>query len=253
MQKGTIMEDENTLFDDVQEGFVDPDEEAEEVETEVDTEDEEGEAVHRQSAEENAKFASFRRDTEAARAEAAKAKRQNDVLLKALEGFGYTGSPEEIADLLVAANTEMSVEEARAEREKKEQRDVELEKVKSQNKQLTDIAIQKLMADDLAKIQAVYPDVKSLTALGKGFFDAMKVTHDPVLSYEIIAAKKNVPKKQTAETKEHFVKTAGRSGITHEAEIPGNELATWQDSFPNDSMSQLKTRYNRALKRQEGA
>jgi hypothetical protein len=140
-----------------------------------------------QSAEENARFAAARREAETrARAEQAKTER----LLQALKGYGYEGDPDAIADALMAQTQGISQEEARAQREAQEQAESEWNQIKGETEFYKKIAIQKMMADDLAKIQSVYPEVKSLQELGNEFFSVLGATKDPLLAYDVINAKK---------------------------------------------------------------
>lgn len=187
------MEDFNT-FDDVQEQVVDA------PETEPDTSEvaEVGEDINVptteaepsapvQSAEENAKFAELRRKYEA---EQKAIKSQNDRLMAALSQYGYEGSPEEIADALMAQTQGISQEEAKAQREAQEKAETERLQMQSETEFYKKIAIEKLMNDDLKTIQSVYPEVKSLNELGEEFFNLLGATRDPILSYEALQAKK---------------------------------------------------------------
>ena len=171
-------------------------EEAEEVIVEEPEEPIEEVAKPQQSAEENSKFADIRRKYES---ENRKMKAEFDRLLDSLKGYGYEGSPQEIADALYAQNNGVSQEEAKAIREKEESALREKEELQSEIEMYKSLAIQKLMADDLAAIQKVYPEVKDLNELGEEFFSTLKALgegRDPVLAYEIIKAKKEATTKK---------------------------------------------------------
>ena len=144
-------------------------------------------AKPRQNAEENSKYAEARRQAEA---EAKAVKAQNERLLQALGQYGYDGTPDEIADAILAQTKGISVEEATAQREAQEKADLEKQTLLSETEFYKKIAIEKMMADDLAKIKSVYPDVKSLEELGNEFFSLLGATKDPLLSYEAVQAKK---------------------------------------------------------------
>lgn len=144
-------------------------------------------APSQQSAEENSKYAEARRQAET-KAKALEA--QNNRLLEALGIYGYEGSPEEIADQIMAQSQGIPVEEAQAQREQREQIDAEKLQAQSEAEYYKNIAMEKLMADDLAKINSVYPDVKSLQDLGPEFISVLGATKDPLLAYEVINAKK---------------------------------------------------------------
>lgn len=189
------METEN-MVNDMQEQIVDapiPEEvqsEAEQVESTTETtEIQEGVAKPQQTREENAAIAAARREAEQ---QARALKAQNDRLMQALSQYGYQGSPEEIADALMAQTQGISQEEARAQREAAEQAEAERIAREGETEFYKNIAIEKMMADDLSKIKEVYPDVKvkHLKELGNEFFSALNATNDPVLAYDVIQAKK---------------------------------------------------------------
>ena len=140
-----------------------------------------------QSAEENSRYAEARRQAEA---EAKAIKAQNDRLMQALKPFGYEGSPDEIADAIMAQTQGISVEEAQARRETQERAEAERTQMQSETEFYRNIAIQKLMADDLRTLQTVYPEVKNLEGLGNEFFSLLGATKDPLLAYEAVQAKK---------------------------------------------------------------
>lgn len=153
-------------------------------------------AKPQQSAEENSKFAEIRRKYES---ENRKMKAEFDRLLDSLKGYGYEGSPQEIADALYAQNNGVSQEEAKAIREKEESALREKEEMQSEIEMYKSLAIQKLMADDLTAIQKVYPEVKDLNELGDEFFSTLKALgegRDAVLAYEIVKAKKDATTKK---------------------------------------------------------
>jgi hypothetical protein len=140
-----------------------------------------------QSAEENARFAAARREAES-QAKALKA--QNDRLMQALGQYGYQGSPEDIADALFAQSQGISVEEATAQRQAAEAENAKYQQLESQLETYRPLAIKALMAEDLAKVQTVNPEVKNLDDLGSDFFALMGALHDPILAYDALQAKK---------------------------------------------------------------
>ena len=97
-------------------------------------------AKPQQSAEENSKFAEIRRKYES---ENRKMKAEFDRLLDSLKGYGYEGSPQEIADALYAQNNGVSQEEAKAIREKEESALREKEEMQSEIEMYKSLAIQK--------------------------------------------------------------------------------------------------------------
>lgn len=189
------MEDFNVL-DDTQETVVEsqePEATTSEVteteETQVETETVVEETRPRQSAEENAKFAAARRQAEA---EARAIKAQNERLLQALAGYGYEGSPEEIADALIAQQQGISTEEARAQREAIEAENAKYNQLQSEVETYKSLAIEKLKSDDLAKLKSAYPEdkevqkLKSIDELGDEFFSLLSATKDPELAYDAL-------------------------------------------------------------------
>lgn len=140
-----------------------------------------------QSVEDNAKFAAARREAES---KAKEVQAKNDRLMSALSQFGYQGDPDEIADALFAQTQGISVEEATAQRQAQEAENAKYQELQTQVDIYRPLAVQKLMADDLAKIQTVNPEVKSLDELGNDFFALMGALHDPILAYDALQAKK---------------------------------------------------------------
>lgn len=189
------MEDFNT-FDDVQTDVVDQsttEAETSEVTETVENTEPVVEPAKPQSAEENSKFAEIRRKYEA---EQKAIKAQNDRLLQALKGYGYEGSPEEIADALVASQQGISQEEARAQREEQERYLSEIQQKDSELELFKSIAKEKLMADDLNKLKSAFTEdkkiqsLKSIEELDQEFFVLLGATRDPVLAYDAYTAKR---------------------------------------------------------------
>lgn len=193
------MEDILNTVNDVQEAVVEP-QEAEATTSEVvegeetQVETPEAEPVAKvQSAEENARFAEIRRKYEA---EARAVKAQNERLLQALKSYGYEGSPEEIADMLTAQAQGISQEEARAQREAFEAENAKLLELEAQVQTYKSLAIEKLKADDLAKLKSAYPNdqkvqsLKSIDDLGDDFFALMSALKDPTLAYDALMVKR---------------------------------------------------------------
>lgn len=186
--------DENTI-NDVQETVVEsqnPEDvqseagQAETTESAETAESQEGAAKPQQTREENSQFAQARKQAEA---EVKAIKAQNERLLEALKGYGYEGSPEEIADTLLAQMQGISKEEAKAQREQQEKAEADKQKIQSEAEFYKKIAVEKMMADDLAKIQKINPEVKSLNELGEEFGALLGALHDPVLAYDALKAK----------------------------------------------------------------
>lgn len=202
--------DENTL-NDVQETVVESEEVApasEAPETGVETEPVKEEPPAKvQGADENAKYAAARREAET-KAKALEV--QNKRLLDALKGYGYEGSPEEIADNLLAMQKGITPEEAKQQREAEEAKTQEAENTKGELEFYKKLAIEKLMADDLRTLQEVYPEVKSFDEVGEEFMNLLTATHDPVLAYEAVKAKEAKTKKTPPPEMGSVGSTAGK-------------------------------------------
>ena len=100
------------------------------------------------------------------RREAEQLKKQNELLTKTYENFGFKGTPEEIADQAMAHYLEKPVEEIRAERLAKEQEGSLVEELNYYKEQ----EVLRLMNEDLKKIQKLDPTVKSLEELDPRYF-----------------------------------------------------------------------------------
>lgn len=202
--------DENTL-NDVQETVVESEEVApasEAPETGVETEPVKEEPPAKvQGADENAKYAAARREAET---KAKALEIQNKRLLDALKGYGYEGSPEEIADNLLAMQKGITPEEAKQQRESEEAKTQEAENTKGELEFYKKLAIEKLMADDLRTLQEVYPEVKSFDEVGEEFMKLLTATHDPVLAYEAVKAKEAKTKKTPPPEMGSVGSTAGK-------------------------------------------
>lgn len=202
--------DENTL-NDVQETVVESEEVApasEAPETGVETEPVKEEPPAKvQGADENAKYAAARREAET---KAKALETQNKRLLDALKGYGYEGSPEEIADNLLAMQKGITPEEAKQQREAEEAKTQEAENTKGELEFYKKLAIEKLMADDLRTLQEVYPEVKSFDEVGEEFMNLLTATHDPILAYEAVKAKEAKTKKTPPPEMGSVGSTAGK-------------------------------------------
>lgn len=144
-----------------------------------------------QSKEDNARFAAARR----------KAESENQRLLQALEGFGYKGSPQEIADILEAQQTQKPIEQVRAERKAQEQQTARELQTQQELEHYRNIAMQSMVEKGIEKINKAHPEanIKSITDLGQEFIDLISANVDEVMAYEVIQARKartEIPKPQ---------------------------------------------------------
>ena len=157
-----------------------------------------------QSQEDNAKYAAARREAErqlqAEREEKARLEAANQRLMQALKGYGYEGSPEQIADQIEAARTGRDINEIRVEREMYEQQMLEKQRIEAELNELKNFKYSKLIEEDIATIKKAYPDanINSIEDLGQEYINIMRTgTVDSVTAYEILQARKaktEVPK-----------------------------------------------------------
>lgn len=201
---------ENTLPNDVQDSVVEnQDVEPYENTEETGTGENEGVAAPQpsQSEDENAKYAAARRQAEAQARQAEEQARlleeQNQRLLGALGAYGYEGSPDEIADMLMAQTRGISEEEARAIRQAEEARNAEVRKLQTERDSYKKFAIEKFKNDDLQKLKSTYPDdkeiqgIKAIEDLGQDFGSLLGALGDPILAYDALAVKKQRETKPT--------------------------------------------------------
>lgn len=253
-------EDINTL-DDVQESAVEI-QEAEEVTEELEpteevTDSTEEVATPKQSAEENAKYAKARRE-EKARADAlakekAELEAKLNLLEKAVKGYGYEGSAQELADQLIAAQREMTPEQVKAEREAME---AEIQNAVSKHPLVAQAQAQMVQLElekELTKIRRINPNIKSIDDLaGDPKFDKLVIEHGVPLSeaYELLHP---IHTKTTKDTKAHLTGiNTGDVASDGMVEIPSSEIGFYKENFPDKKPSELKEIYNRIIKRQKG-
>lgn len=146
------------------------------------SEPDEAVAPPRQSPEENHQYARLRRQFEAQlRQEQAQRQQMEQMqrqMVTALNGLGYQGGPEDIADALAAQQQNLTVEQLRAQRQAEQQRARELMRqdpeylaAKAQAEQYQEMVYRDLYERDVAEINEHFPDakVKSLDELGEDF------------------------------------------------------------------------------------
>lgn len=205
-----------------------------------------------QTAEQNAFFAEQRRKQEleatrqqlaAVSAEKDRIAKDNQRFISALQGYGYQGSAQEIADQIEASQRQVNPEVVRREREAVEAQT----KAQSTIQEAERIRQEAYFDRDLAEIQRINPNVKSVFDLGERFLQLRAAGIGNLEAYEIVSK----PKAKAAQSsKDHLITTSGGKSSGGLVEIPKSEVEMWKDSFPDDTPTKLKERYNRALKRQ---
>ena len=248
----------------------------EESEIDEEAEQEEGEpkedAKPKQTPEENAKFAEIRRKYEAetkrlkAELEAerqAKSEKINEVVQTAFKGYinPYTEKPIETEqdyedyqrmyqeDVLkqVGLSTDY-IEQMIANNPVVKQAQAILE---AQENQRAKTQFELKMAE-ISKLDPNYKtveDLQKMPNIDQFNFYVIQKKYDIVDAFKLVNPESH-RKQSQSETKDHFIKVGGNDGGGTEKEIPASELSYWKDSFPNDKPSELRARYNRALKRQ---
>lgn len=131
-----------------------------------------GTANHQQTHEDNHKYAEARKNAEAERnAEIEKNRKLTkdlETVTEALKGYGYEGTPQEIADKIISKQSGKSVDEVVKEREENEARikaAAENAPEVIQAKKLIEANAQQMAMQHLANITRVNPDIASFNDL----------------------------------------------------------------------------------------
>ena len=138
-------------------------------------------------SEQDTAFANMRREMERYKGESERFKTENQRYMEAMQRFGFNGSnTDEILDQANAHYLGKTVEEVRNERvaseKAKQEHDAMMEKLqKYEMKEIED-----RMASDLASIQKINPNVKSLEELGEPYFDLIRKGIDGVKAYKLM-------------------------------------------------------------------
>ena len=138
--------------------------------------DVDGVATHQQTREENQAFAAARRAAEAReRATAAErddARAQVNILCQALAEYGYEGTPQEIADAIIASRQGTTAEAVRMQREREQKAMDEairnhpaVKRAEQLEQQIQAQQTNALLASELRNIQKMNPEIRSLQDL----------------------------------------------------------------------------------------
>lgn len=132
-------------------------------------------------------FAQMRRKSEKLEKENQRVQKENQRFQEALKRFGFNGNnSEEILDAMNAQYYGKSVEEIRNERIESERAMQEYDAMAEKLQRYEAKEIEEKMASDLASIQKINPEVKSLDDLGKPFFDLVSKGIDGVQAYKLL-------------------------------------------------------------------
>lgn len=139
------------------------------------------------SSPQDSAFANMRREIEKHRTESERLKNENQKYIEALKRFGFNGAnTDDILDQVNAHYYGKTVDEIRTERiaseTAKQEHDAILEKLKTY--EMKEIETQ--MANDLASIQKINPNIQSLDELGQPFFDLVSKGIDGVKAYKLL-------------------------------------------------------------------
>lgn len=271
----------NTLFDiedetgededEVQGGVVDregevTDEGAEELEEELTEEDSAGGvAAHQQPPEINHRFAEMRRMNEqeirAIRQEAEAARAETRMLTEALSGFGYSGTPQEIADAIEAARSQRSIEEVAEERERRNEAISEqianhpdVVRARELTQALINQRNDEMFARELRNIQRINPDIKKLSDLrnlgeDQNYFDFLIREKDMHIdaAYKEIMRGKSPRQAGKPDTREGIKTFNGTDGVTV-SDIPKDVEELCMQMNPGMSKEEIRKYYNKYKK-----
>lgn len=138
-------------------------------------------------SEQDTAFANMRREMERYKGESERFKTENQRYMEAMQRFGFNGAnTDEILDQANAHYLGKTVEEVRNERmaseKAKQEHDAMMEKLqKYEMKEIED-----KMANDLADIRKINPNIKSLEELGEPYFDLIRKGIDGVKAYKLM-------------------------------------------------------------------
>jgi len=180
-----------------------------ETETQETQETQDNNKTEERNYEKDAAYASLRRQLEEARQGKEKAEQdlktmtsERERLANSLGLFGFKGNTDDIEDQAKSYFSGTPVEQVRQERiaaqqvlREQQERQNELEKLKQENARLIKEQSERIFAEDLKKIQAINPNVKSLDELGNKWWQLMAAGFTAEGAYRAVEADNNVDKK----------------------------------------------------------
>ena len=229
-------------------------------------EDADGAATHQQTPENNHRFAEARkaaeRETRAARAEAQNAQAEVRMLKEALKGFGYEGSPQQIADAIEATRTQRTIEEVEQERLEREQflseqiaNHPDVIRARELAQSLIVQRNNELIANEMKNIQRLNPEIKSVADLrnlgeSQEYFDFLvkeKGMHIDEAYKKISHLTQSPAKSQKPDTRESIQTFNGSEGATV-ADIPKDEELLCMELNPGLTKDEIRKYYNKYKK-----
>ena len=138
-------------------------------------------------SEKDTAFANMRMEMEKYKSESEKFQSENKKYMETLQRFGFNGvNSEEILDQANAHYYGKTVEEIRNERianeKAKQEHDAIVDKLQQEERK----EIEEKMANDLAKIRKINPNIKSLDELGEPYFDLIRRGIDREKAYKLM-------------------------------------------------------------------
>lgn len=218
-----------------------------------------GAANRQQTPEINHQFAEARKVAEQ---EARNAKNEVRILQEALRGFGYEGTPQEIADAIEASRTQRSIEEIEEERLMREQEisdqianHPDVVRAREITQALINQRNEEMFARELRNIQRINPEVKSLVDLrnlgaDQNYFDflvSQKGMHIDQAYKEIMRGKSPQEPVQRKDTRESIGTFNGSDGAPV-ADIPRDEELLCMEMNPGISKEEIRKFYNKYRK-----
>lgn len=265
----------NALFDiedEAQDGVVDQegdvtDEGAEELEdNELNQEGTAGGvANHQQTPEDNHRYAEARKAAEQvarnAQNEAQAAQAELRMLQEALRGYGYDGTPQQIADALEASRSQRTIEEVEAERLEREQylseqiaNHPDVIRARELAQSIITQRNNELIANEIRNIQRVNPEVKSVADLrnlgeNQEYFDFLvkeKGLHIDKAYEKVmqLTSPQKSPKRDTRDSIQTFNGSEGANVV----DIPKDEEALCMELNPGLTKEEIRKYYNKYRK-----
>lgn len=207
-----------------------------------------GLANHQQSREKNHSYAEARKQAEAElrdeKQKTADLSKENKTLREALKRFGYEGTAEEIADMLIAKSTGKTIEEVSKERNDenaKIREAVEASPEVRQAKELIKTQAEELARQHFANINKVNPEISSMKDLiekvPKEDTDAIMTLvkggmHIDKAYMKIVGAPKKEATQKKADTKQHFKQVNGAGSQTADVTFSQEEYELAEQLTP---------------------
>lgn len=206
-----------------------------------------GTANHQQTHEDNHKYAEARKiaeaETNAEREKNRKLTKDLETMKEALKGYGYEGTPQEIADKIISKQSGKSIDEIVKEREENEARiKAAAEKAPEviQAKKLIEANAQQMAMQHLANITRVNPDIASYNDL---FEKTPKEDMDAIMTltkngwhidkaYFKICGNAGQAKEKKPDTKSHMKQVNGSGNDSTDVFFGDDEFETAASLMP---------------------